>query len=237
MLRTKNPLVNEAKNRNGIADGMRHRSSICPRPAVGSRSDAERKNSGAYRTVPARFEREQPLVTAASGITAHNQATAGVKVEYSRQLKGNFYWGADFSARWHLGSLMDYDWSGRGPDPYRNTVAQDIYKLDAMAYYRLPVVKGRLFLRFGAGIGAGYHRMIRDVDGEKDMDKDKVLPYFNVECAWILRVTKGFELKFSPTILLAPSEFSVSPVKLGAPTDVTPWLTDAGFSLTCGWRF
>ena len=73
------------------------------------------------------------FVTAASGITAHNQATAGVKVEYSRQLKGNFYWGADFSARWHLGSLMDYDWSGRGPDPYRNTVAQDIYKLDAMA--------------------------------------------------------------------------------------------------------
>lgn len=177
------------------------------------------------------------FVTAASGITAHNQATAGVKVEYSRQLKGNFYWGADFSARWHLGSLMDYDWSGRGPDPYRNTVAQDIYKLDAMAYYQLPVVKGRLFLRFGAGVGAGYHRMIRDVDGEKDMDKDKVLPYFNVECAWILRVTKGFELKFSPSILLAPSEFSVSPVKLGAPTDVTPWLTDAGFSLTCGWRF
>ena len=34
-----------------------------------------------------------------------------------------------------------------------------------------------------------------------------------------------------------PSEFSVSPVELGAPTDVTPWLTDAGFSLTCGWRF
>lgn len=30
------------------------------------------------------------FVTAASGITAHNQATAGVKVEYSRQLKGNF---------------------------------------------------------------------------------------------------------------------------------------------------
>ena len=148
------------------------------------------------------------FVTAASGI---NQATAGVKVEYSRQLKGNFYWGADFSARWHLGSLMDYDWSGRGPDPYRNTVAQDIYKLDAMAYYRLPVVKGRLFLRFGAGIGAGYHRMIRDVDGEKDMDKDKVLPYFNVECAWILRVTKGFELKFYRRSCSRPPNFRCRP--------------------------
>ena len=81
------------------------------------------------------------FVTGASGITAHNQVTVGVKVEYSRQLKGNFYWGVDFSARWHLGSLMSYDWSGHGSDPYRNTVAQDIYKLDAMAYYRLPVVK------------------------------------------------------------------------------------------------
>lgn len=40
---------------------------------------------------------------------------------------------------------MSYDWSGHGSDPYRNTVAQDIYKLDAMAYYRLPVVKSRLF--------------------------------------------------------------------------------------------
>ena len=162
-------------------------------------------------------------------------STAGVKVEYSRQLKGNFYWGVDFSARWHLGSLMSYDWSGHGSDPYRNTVAQDIYKLDAMAYYRLPVVKSRLFLRFGAGVGAGYHRILKHVDN--DLDKDRVLPFFNVECAWILRVTKGFELKFSPTILFVPSEFSVSPVELGAPTDVTPWLTDAGFSLTCGWRF
>lgn len=175
------------------------------------------------------------FVTGASGITAHNQVTVGVKVEYSRQLKGNFYWGVDFSARWHLGSLMSYDWSGHGSDPYRNTVAQDIYKLDAMAYYRLPVVKSRLFLRFGAGVGAGYHRILKHVDN--DLDKDRVLPFFNVECAWILRVTKGFELKFSPTILFVPSEFSVSPVELGAPTDVTPWLTDAGFSLTCGWRF
>ena len=174
-------------------------------------------------------------MTGASGITAHNQVTVGVKVEYSRQLKGNFYWGVDFSARWHLGSLMSYDWSGHGSDPYRNTVAQDIYKLDAMAYYRLPVVKSRLFLRFGAGVGAGYHRILKHVDN--DLDKYRVLPFFNVECAWILRVTKGFELKFSPTILFVPSEFSVSPVELGAPTDVTPWLTDAGFSLTCGWRF
>lgn len=214
---------------------MRHRSSICPKPAVGNRSDAECKNRARIERHRLASKENNLFVTGASGITAHNQVTVGVKVEYSRQLKGNFYWGVDFSARWHLGSLMSYDWSGHGSDPYRNTVAQDIYKLDAMAYYRLPVVKSRLFLRFGAGVGAGYHRILKHVDN--DLDKDRVLPFFNVECAWILRVTKGFELKFSPTILFVPSEFSVSPVELGAPTDVTPWLTDAGFSLTCGWRF
>lgn len=214
---------------------MRHRSSICPKPAVGNRSDAECKTAARIERHRLASKENNLFVTGASGITAHNQVTVGVKVEYSRQLKGNFYWGVDFSARWHLGSLMSYDWSGHGSDPYRNTVAQDIYKLDAMAYYRLPVVKSRLFLRFGAGVGAGYHRILKHVDN--DLDKDRVLPFFNVECAWILRVTKGFELKFSPTILFVPSEFSVSPVELGAPTDVTPWLTDAGFSLTCGWRF
>lgn len=208
-----------------------------PPPAAGSVRNAK---------TAARIERHRIagkennlFVTGASGITAHNQLVAGVKLEYSRRIKGNFYWGTAFSARWNLGSFVDYDWDGYGLDPYHNTVAQDIYKLDAMAYYRLPVVKSRLFLRFGAGVGAGYHRMVESAgnDFEKDLDKDKVLPYFNVECAWILRVTKGFELKFSPTLLLAPSEFAVSPVKLGAPTDVTPWLMDAGFSLTCGLRF
>lgn len=177
------------------------------------------------------------FVTGSTGLTAFNQIVAGVKLEYSRQLKGRFYWGTTFSARWHQGNPVVYDWDGIGCDPYHNTVAQDIFKLDAMAYYRLPVVRSRLFLRFGAGVGVGYHHMTRQADDAKDMDKDKVLPYLNVECAWILRVSKGFELKFSPTILLAPSEFSVSPMQLGAPTDVTPWLMDAGFSLTCGWRF
>lgn len=177
------------------------------------------------------------FVTVSTGLTAFNQIVAGVKWEYSRQLKRRFYWGATFSTRWHQGNFVDYNWNGIGCSPYRNTVAQDIFKLDAMAYYRLPVVRSRLFLRFGAGVGVGYHHMTRQADDAKDMDKDKVLPYLNVECAWILRVSKGFELKFSPTILLAPSEFSVSPMKLGAPTDVTPWLMDAGFSLTYGWRF
>ena len=74
------------------------------RQQIGRGTQKQRRVSNGHRL----DSKENNLfVTAASGITAHNQATAGVKVEYSRQLKGNFYWGADFSARWHLGSLME----------------------------------------------------------------------------------------------------------------------------------
>lgn len=43
-----------------------------------------------------------------------------------------------------------------------------------------------------------------------------MLPYLNFEAAWILRVAKGFEMKFQPLLIMMPSEFSLSPVKLGA---------------------
>ena len=175
------------------------------------------------------------FLTFASGLTSHNQLVATLKAEYSRQIKGNLYWGASLAARIHASSPTDYDWDGQGLSPYHNTVDQDIYKLDAMVFYRLPVIQSRLYFRVGTGIGAGYHR-IRLIDDDYRR-RNRVLPYFNVEAAWILRIAKGFEMKFSPTIAIAPSEFSVSPVKLGAPTDCVPWLTDPGFSLTLGWRF
>lgn len=77
-------------------------------------------------------------------------------------------------------------------------------------------------------------KLLADVGLRNDC---RLLPYLNIEAAWILRCAKGFELKFSPTVLLVPSEFSVSPVKLGGPTHKIPWFTDAGLSLTLGWRF
>ena len=43
-------------------------------------------------------------------------------------------------------------------------------------------------------LGRDTNRILKHVDN--DLDKDRVLPFFNVECAWILRVTKGFELKY-----------------------------------------
>lgn len=192
--------------------------------------------------IAARVERHQILpkennvfLTMATGLTGYNQIVATAKVEYSRQIKGNFYWGASFAAHLNLGSPISYDWDGRGPDPYRNTVDQNIYKLNAMVYYRAPVIASRLYFRVGAGVGGGYHR-IKSVRGQENLG-DRILPYFNIEAAWILRVTRGFEIKLSPLIIMVPSEFSFSPVKLGTPTDVTPLLSDVGFSLTMGWRF
>lgn len=171
----------------------------------------------------------------ASGLTSFDQIVVTLKAEYSRQIRGGLYWGAGLSARLHGFNPTTYDWSGHGPSPYSNTVEQHIYKADGMLFYRFGIISDRLYLRIGAGAGVGYHR-IREIDNESGYD-DRVLPYFNVEAAWILRISRRFEMKFSPTIILVPSEFSVSPGRLGAPTDLTPWLTDAGFSLTFGWRF
>lgn len=171
----------------------------------------------------------------ASGLTSFNQAIVTLKAEYSRQIRGGLYWGTCFSARLHGYSPTTYDWSGHGPSPYRNTVEQNIYKADGMLFYRFGIISDRLYLRIGAGAGVGYHR-IREIDDISGYD-DRVLPYINFEAAWILRISRGFEMKFSPTLALVPSEYAFSPGRLGAPTDVTPWLTDAGFSLTFGWRF
>lgn len=173
--------------------------------------------------------------TVATGLASHNQSVMTFKAEYSRQIRGGLYWGTTFSARLHGFNPTDYDWSGNGSDPYRNTLDQDIYKADGMVYYRFQVVASRLYFRLGAGAGVGYHH-IRTI-GDRPGYADRVLPYFNVEAAWILRLSRSCEMKLSPTIVLVPSEFAVSPVQLGTPTDITPWLTDAGFSLTLGWRF
>ncbi len=157
-----------------------------------------------------------------------------LKLEYSRQIRGNLYWGCSASAMTTAGYL----WEGDGFEPggcSYNNFSQDIFKFDGMAFYRLPVIRSRLFFRVGAGVGVGIHRIL---DYEELFRNDcRLLPYLNIEAAWILRCAKGFELKFSPTVLLVPSEFSVSPVKLGGPTHKIPWFTDAGLSLTLGWRF
>lgn len=180
--------------------------------------------------------RENDLfLTLSTGMTSHNQMVGIVKLEYSRQIKRNWYWGTTFTVAGHSSTRMSYDWSGMGWDPYSDTADQDIYKLSGMVFYRAPVIRSRLFFRIGAGAGVGYHR-IRSL-GNRSKVAGRALPYLTVEGAWILRAGKHFEMKFAPLILLVPSEVSWSLVNLQRSSDLTPWLLDAGVSLTLGCRF
>lgn len=61
------------------------------------------------------------------------------------------------SGTYYLGSPISYYWDGTGKDPYCNTVDQNIYKADAMIYYRIPVIKDIVKLRAGAGFGLHYN--------------------------------------------------------------------------------
>ncbi len=176
------------------------------------------------------------FVTGSTGFSNHNQLVAIAKIEYSRQIKNNWFWGVTMQNSFGFGRMLTYDYAGMGPDPYRNTVYQYIYTLSGMAYYRLPIVKSRLYLRPGLGLGMGYHQIKDHINNDSRL-KDKVLPYLNAELTWLLRVSKHIDLKFSPTLIGIPQSISFSPVKLGAPTDVCPFNIEAGFSLGVGVRF
>jgi hypothetical protein len=167
-------------------------------------------------------------------VGSHNNIGAYMGLEYDRQLKGNWYWGARVSGTYFLGNPISYDWDGMGKSPYRNTVDQNIYKADAMIYYRIPVIKEIVKLRVGAGFGIGYHDIFdKDFNG-----KDKVIPYFNASFNWIVKCGKHLEFVLSPAIALCPSEFDYSYVQLGGETDINPWLTNLyGLSFGIGYRF
>ena len=167
-------------------------------------------------------------------IGSHNNFGAYLGLEYDRQIDGNWYWGARLSGTDYFGKRVFYDWSGQGKDPYRNTVDQNIYKADAMLYYRIPIIKDVVKLRAGAGFGLGYHDIFdRYFDGT-----DKVIPYLNASLNWIVRCGKHLEFALSPALFICPSEFDWSFVQLGGATDINPWLTNYwGLSLGVGYRF
>ena len=87
-------------------------------------------------------------------IGSHNNIGAYMGLEYDRQLKGNWCWGARLGGTYYLGNPISYD-AEPGQNPYRNTLDQNIYKADAMIYYRIPVRKDIVKLRAGAGLGLG----------------------------------------------------------------------------------
>lgn len=182
-------------------------------------------------------DRENSIIlNLSSGISSHNQMLAIAKIEYNRQIVGNWFWGVAVQSNFNMGRRITYDYAGGGSNPYRNTVRQNIFVLSGMAYYRIAVIKNRLFLRPGLGLGAGYHQITNNVDNS-DLLHDRVLPYFNAELSWLLRLGQHVYLKFAPALLFAPESFAISPIKLGAPTDVIPFNTDLGVNLGVGIRF
>ena len=185
------------------------------------------------------------ILKGATGFSSHNQMLGIAELEYSQQIKGNWFWGVSARGNFNLGKMWHIDIElAPGADPeqaynnaYRNTVNQDIYSVNGMAYYRIPVAKDILFLRPGLGIGLAYHQIVDHYDNSSSSIKeDKVLPYINAELAWLLKLNRVY-LKFSPTLILCPQTFSFSPIKLGTPTDVLPCNTDAGFNIGIGFNF
>lgn len=166
-------------------------------------------------------------------IGSHNNIGAYMGLEYDRQLKGNWCWGARLGGTYYLGNPISYD-AEPGQNPYRNTLDQNIYKADAMIYYRIPVRKDIVKLRAGAGLGLGYHNIF----DKKYTEKDKVIPYLNASLNWIVKCGKHLEFVFSPAIIICPSEFDWSFIQLGGNTDINPWLTNYfGLSFGIGYCF
>lgn len=166
-------------------------------------------------------------------IGSHNNIGAYMGLEYDRQLKGNWCWGARLGGTYYLGNPISYDAEPR-QNPYRNTLDQNIYKADAMIYYRIPVIKDIVKLRAGAGLGLGYHNIF----DKKYTEKDKVIPYLNASLNWIVKCGKHLEFVFSPAIIICPSEFDWSFIQLGGNTDINPWLTNFyGLSFGIGYCF
>ena len=166
-------------------------------------------------------------------IGSHNNIGAYMGLEYDRQLKGNWCWGARLGGTYYLGNPISYDAEPR-QNPYRNTLDQNIYKADAMIYYRIPVIKDIVKLRAGAGLGLGYHNIF----DKKYTEKDKVIPYLNASLNWIVKCGKHLEFVFSPAIIICPSEFDWSFIQLGGNTDINPWLTNYfGLSFGIGYCF
>jgi hypothetical protein len=166
-------------------------------------------------------------------IGSHNNIGAYMGLEYDRQLKGNWCWGARLGGTYYLGNPISYD-AEPGQNPYRNTLDQNIYKADAMIYYRIPVIKDIVKLRAGAGLGLGYHNIF----DKKYTEKDKVIPYLNASLNWIVKCGKHLEFVFSPAIIICPSEFDWSFIQLGGNTDINPWLTNYfGLSFGIGYCF
>jgi hypothetical protein len=97
-------------------------------------------------------------------------------------------------------------------DTYRNY--ENFWFAGVKVNYNLSVVRNWLYLRIGAGIGAGYHNVTKINfsgwfdEGPPPAPRNWVRPHAIVDVQWVLRATKWLELRFAPGIV-SPSQFIV----------------------------
>ena len=126
-------------------------------------------------------------------------------LEYDRVLRKN----------WSVGAVgLHAPMNGNGiDDGYAQE--EEFTFVGAKVNYYLPVVRGRLWFRFGAGVGVGWHKVtgydmgLMDPPGMPAPALDTyVKPHLIVDAWGVLRATRWLALRFAP-LLLSPSQLIV----------------------------
>lgn len=152
------------------------------------------------------------FLTLSTGLT---DGTIGpqTRLEYNRQLSGNWFWGISAkksSASAHRldfgydEGYYDYDteeYHEGGCTSSSYSIDKNMISVNAMAYYRIPIIRDRLMLRPAFGIGVCYLSKVADDYTASCYNSENYMLNYTAELAWILRVSKHFELKFSPLVI------------------------------------
>ncbi len=189
------------------------------------------------------------FLTLSSGFTGGIMGTQA-RLEYNRQLDGNWFWGISLKK----GAASNNDFHFNYDDPYYDysteeyhpgnyssevsTTHKNLINVSGMAYYRIPIIKDRLMLRPGFGAGVCYYSDSTDYATSQDTKFDDVMMSYTIELAWILRLSKNFELKFSP---LAAPMMSILPESMsycrGLDSNNSTFSCDYLLNLGLGIRF
>ncbi len=192
---------------------------------------------------PDPWEKKNMISFDLSAVSASAYAGVGilpVTIEYDHVVGRNFSVGA-------MGHYASYP----------ATIVTDSYEihehfamLGAKASYSLPIVRGKLYLKFGLGVGVGYHDIFDVSLGWVDQEYyerygwvyDKLTSqgvwrlHLLADIHWIVRIKKRHELKLSP-LPIAPSRFIFAPKGFDEP-HVSPYFTyNLGITAGYGYRF
>lgn len=150
-------------------------------------------------------------------------------IDYSKSIKGNTYWGVSY---FHGFRCYNTDYSKS--DGINEGTGKNIATFSGMLYHYFPLIKNRLYLRGGVGLGAGYHYGYKTGFAHSDV-KDQVLPYITVELQAVIRLNNGIEIKLSP-LLVSPSRFMYSLKQESIEEGKSTYLFDTGH-LSIGFNF